>query len=507
MDRRELEHAVALARELKDRYRDDPWWTYKPTEKQHRFLDAILNGHTTEAWLICANRTGKTDGAAYAGAGLARFGRNVPGWSSLPIDPRPTKGWVISATSGASRTVVQPKYFDNGYAGSESHPPFIPSREVEGFNINEQTLKLKNGSIIEFKTAEAKTISMAGAGLDWVHVDEELPKAKYDEIIIRIGGGKRLLLFGACTLLPPEGQIGGVSWMFGDKIKPWIAAGGSEESIPPNWHGSYLLFGASIYDNPYLLPEEIARLESRYPAGSPERMIRLEGRWIAGMQGSRAYPAFDTRIHVRPQASFNSRRPICWIHDFNVEPLVSLLGQRDGDTFRVMRELVLEQGSIPEMVDYFREVIPAHNSEVWIYGDATGKNRHPQTGRSEYQVLVNHMRTYNVPVRLKVPEKNPNVPDRINALQMAFRDERGVSHVEIDPSCVELIADLEEVLRDHRGGIKKTHDRKDPYYRRTHTSDALGYWISYERPVRLARPNTSEVTTKIRQPSYNHATH
>jgi len=97
---------------------------------------------------------------------------------------------------------------------------------------------------------------------------------------------------------------------------------------------------------------------------------------------------------------------------------------------------------------------------------------------------VNIMRTYGVPVRLKVPEANPHVPDRINAVNRSLKDELGAVNIEIDPSCKELVSDLEQVLRDHKGGVKKTHNRRDPYSRRTHASDSLGYWVVYESPIR-----------------------
>jgi len=44
--------------------------------------------------------------------------------------------------------------------------------------------------------------------------------------------------------------------------------------------------------------------------------------------------------------------------------------------------------------------------------------------------------------------------------------------------------DFEEVLSDNKQGIKKTHNKKDPYFRRTHVSDAIGYWIWKEAPPR-----------------------
>lgn len=475
MERDFAEQQAAIRAEVMDRLGRDPWWNWAPLAKQLPFIEAVLAKACREAWFIAANRTGKSDVAAYCGSALARFGRANPKWQARPGEFRPTKGMVLSASTQASRTVVQPKYFENGLGQVESHAPFIPAREVASWNINEQTLKLKNGSIIEFKSAEQKTLTFAGGGYDWIHIDEECPKTIYDELVIRVAGDRSLTIFGACTLLPPEGQVGGVSWMFGEKIKPWLANPAAVD---------YQIFGASIYDNPHILPEEIKRLEARYPVGSVERAIRLDGEYLPGMQGTRAYGSFNSIIHVKPQGEFILRRPIAWTIDFNVDPMISHIGQRDGTVFRFHRELVLEGGDgIQEMCQMFHETAPAGH-EIWLYGDATGQSRSGQTGRSYYQLIVNIMRTYGLALRLKVPEANPHVPDRINAVNVALRGPQGEVNVEVDPSCKELIDDFEQVMRDNRGGIKKSHNRKDPYSRRTHASDDAGYWINYEAPIR-----------------------
>lgn len=502
-DREALESQVLLREELVRRRADDPWFDWQPTEKQIPFIKSILCGEVDEAFMICANRAGKSDAAAYIGSGLARFGRKNPKYQithggDLVVENYATAGWVISVDYPNSRDVIQPKYFDNGMSAGSSHRPFIPAREIEGkFNVTDQILRLKNGSIIGFKSADTKAIKFAGASRDWIHIDEECPKAIYDEATIRISGGNKdgkgrgLLVFGACTLLPPEGQVGGITWMYDEFIKPW-------QRDPASCR--FRLFRASIYDNPHLNKEDIARLESKYPVGSVERKIRLDGEWLPGLQGARAYGSFDSLIHVRPQPEIIPRRPLVWTLDFNVEPMVSLICQRENDLFRVYRELILETGSIDEMVQYFHEAAPSHHGEVWIYGDATGNSRSGQTGRSYYQLILNLMRTYGSPCRLKVPEANPKVPDRINAVNRMLRDEQGVARIEIDPSCNELIDDLEQVLRDARGGIKKTHNRKEPYFRRTHTSDAFGYWINYEEPVRATV--MQRIGRAIRGPSY-----
>ena len=190
------------------------------------------------------------------------------------------------------------------------------------------------------------------------------------------------------------------------------------------------------------------------------------------------------------------RRPLAWIWDFNVEPMVSLIGQRDHGLFRFFRELILEEGNIQEMCELFRSHHPNHLAEIYVYGDSSGKDRSHQTKMTSYQVILNNMKDYPVPIKLRVPEKNPSVTSRIDAMNVAFKDEEGRINMEIDPQCEELISDFEQVISDGKGGIKKTHNRKDPYFKRTHTSDAGGYWVAYEAPVKP----TQEVRNEGRGP-------
>ena len=144
---------------------------------------------------------------------------------------------------------------------------------------------------------------------------------------------------------------------------------------------------------------------------------------------------------------------------------------------------ILVEGNIQEMCEEFKRVHPYHRSEVWIYGDASGSNRTAQTKMSSYQMILNNMVDYPAPCKLKILEKNPSVVDRINSMNVACKGPGGISNLEIDPSCSELIQDMEEVLSDGKQGIKKTTNKKDPYFRRTHMSDALGYWVFYEAPI------------------------
>lgn len=498
MDREKIEKLTEAMDALVARRREDPLSLYPLHEKQKAFVRSVLSREHKENWFIAANRSGKSDAGAYCGAMLARFGVNnskvQPG--RVQVNDRATSGWVSALDFPTSRDVVQPKYFNNGYVpAGQMHAPFIPEHEIQHWSDHDQILRLKNGSIIGFKSAESGRKKYQGAEKDWMHMDEEHPWEIYEESVIRVGN-RPLNFFCTATILPPEGINTTTSWVFSKIIQPWQA--GSMPHIG--------LFGASIYDNPGISREEIARLEAIYPLGSLSRRIRLSGEWLPGIGGSRAYTSFDRQLHVRPQPPISKMRPLCWMWDFNVEPMVSLIAQIDIDkgnpVYRVYKEIVLDEGNITDMCSIFSDHFPGHRAEVWLYGDATSNRRVGQTGKSDYYVILQEMRTLRVPIRMRVPEDNPKVADRVNSVNRVCRDEMGLIRLQVDPSCTELIADMEQVLRDQRGGIMKVRNRKDPYFRRTHTSDALGYFLAFEEPVRPPS-DAIRVIPKIGAPKYS----
>ena len=472
---------LILKQELLSRKKKDPLLLFEPHPKQVKFIDSVVNSNgkgTNENWAFWANRAGKTDAGCFCDAWLARF--------------EGISGWVVSLDYPSSRDIVQPKLFDNGHVSSgASHPPFIPEREIKEWRAGDQILILKNGAIIGFKSCESGRKKFQGVEKGFIHFDEEPPEDIYEECGIRIGGGQTLRTYGTCTLLPPEGEAGGVSWAFPKLIKR--VQNGELKDVS--------LFQASIYDNPFLVKKEIQKLEAKYPPTSLIGRIRLLGEWLPGLAGALAYPNFNCQVNVVEQDRIFKRHPLVWALDFNVDPMVSIVGQRINGIFKVYKEFVLQPGSIPEMARAFRETYLTHGAEIYVYGDATGEHRTAQTGMSDYRILLNSMHTYGVPISLKIPTVNPRVNDRLNAVNIAMKNEEGRVCVEIDPECKELIADFELVTRDTKGGgIRKVYNKKDAYFNRTHLSDALGYWIVMEAPVadiedeNLDRPSITIVT-------------
>lgn len=445
------------------------------------------------------HNSGKTECGSAVGANLARFGPAKPnsiymgaGKDFMEVRDRATSGWVVSLDFNNSQEVVQPKYFDNGFVAGGGNKPFIPEREIKEWRIKDQVLKLKNGSIVGFRSCDSEVKKFQGAGKDWIHFDEEPPKEIFDEATIRVGAGRRLLVFVTCTLLPPPGQVGGVTWSYNEFVKPWQRGELKEAEI----------ITASIYDNPHILPAEIARLEARYGKDSLMGRIRLGGELLPGVSGSRAYPSFDRNIHVRELGEMDPGRPLAWCWDFNVAPMITEVAQLWGNKFKFFDELVIaDGGNIPDMVEKFYERYHDWRSPIWLYGDQTGSNRGSQTGISDWHAIMNCLRPHNFTVAKKIPEKNPFVSMRLNSMQMAFKDEHGESHVEIDPRCRELIEDFESVLLDPGGGIKKSRKPQEAYYQRSHASDGASYLVAYEKPIRESTMNERE-TVKIKDTRY-----
>ena len=412
----------------------------------------------------------------------------------MEVRDRATAGWVVSLDFPNSRDVIQPKYFDNGMVPPGAHAPFIPQREIKEWRQSDQILKLKNGSIIGFKSCDAPASKLQGAGKDWIHFDEVPPKEHFDEAVMRVEGGRSLQIIGTATLLPPVGQRGGVSWVYEEIIKPWQR--GQKPGVE--------VFSAGIRDNPFIGEEEIKVLEAVFPPGSKPHDIRIAGKLIPGLGGALAYHSFDRDTHVKELEPPSSNLPLCWMWDFNVAPMVTLIGQYIGGKFYVYRELVLEEGNIPEMCEYFMNTIDNLDvrSVVYIYADATGTNRNSQTGDTDFRVIQNSVIRYGTAFRMKVKPKNPLVSNRLQAVNRSLKNEWGEANLLIDSSCTELIADMEGVLMDPMGGIKKSKNTQDPYYRRTHSSDALGYWIEYEAPVKRLIEGYKQRVTAIQTPQY-----
>jgi len=442
-----------------------------------------------ECWFFGANRSGKTHSLAKKIACLARFGHHKPSDAlSLPPGP-PASIIVVSVTNDNSRNVVQPKLFNNGLGVSET--PFIPDSEIENWNITNQILFLKNGSKIIFKSCQEGATKFAGYHADMIAFDEPPDEDVYKECTFRVGGGRRLLIRGAATVLPPPGEPGGVSWMYRRKIAPWMQNGRNAKSKNLD------IYSMSIYENPLIPDEELRRLESMYQPGSPEYLIRMKGVLLASIGGAPVYTNFMREYHMNPDLGpehIVPNLPLCLCCDFNQENGVWLVGQKHGQIFKVYDEITLERSDIASMVYEFRSRYPQHQAEIFVYGDATGRRRSDQTGESNYFMIAEYMSGYPCPIRYFVPAANPPVGDRIAAVNRLMRPADGHKRFEMSYRCEQTAADFEGTKYKQNGNIDKDGGR------RSDGADAFGYWAVADSPVMRPVTGAGRSIRSIRSP-------
>jgi hypothetical protein len=229
---------------------------------------------------------------------------------------------------------------------------------------------------------------------------------------------------------------------------------------------------AKPFENRFLLektPDYYERLESSYDP----RFYRQEvlGEYV-NSRSDRVYHCFAPAVHVSAQHYVHTQ-PLLWSLDFNVAPMTSVLAQMEDGKLRIIDEIVLERATTEEACQEFENRYRQHAGRIDVFGDASGRNMHT-TGTSDYTMLQNYLfRAGFRNLRLRVPQRNPPVLNRVQKVNAMLTNALGEVRLEIDPKCKELIKDLEEVMfKPESGVIDKLRD-----LRRTHASDALGYMV------------------------------
>lgn len=227
-------------------------------------------------------------------------------------------------------------------------------------------------------------------------------------------------------------------------------------------------------DNPLLDPEEIE--EARRT--TDPRTFRQE--WEASFEtiAGRAYYAFARKVHVVP-VELDPAAPVAVSFDFNINPAVVVIGQRFGDQARVVHEVYLThmggeatRASTQAAFDWLKS--KQWSGEIRLYGDPAGQSG-KTTGPSDHAVVREIFRKATWCIRPHAP----HVKDRVAAVNARCQTMDGAHHMLIDPSCKNLVTDLEQVVFDKNGDLdKKTNEML------THISDALGYWVHWEWPVK-----------------------
>jgi hypothetical protein len=221
-----------------------------------------------------------------------------------------------------------------------------------------------------------------------------------------------------------------------------------------------------------------------------ERVYRQEFQAsFENLTAGMVYYAFSRSENVHP-VRYDPQLPIFWSLDFNIDPMCSVIGQRDGDRVNILAELALENSNTPEACQAFVRRAgpwlsgPRLGPQLQVYGDATGDSRRTSASKTDWQIVKDSLSNLRARVTFHQAKTNPPVKDRVNCVNAMLRNHAGERRLLVDPGCAALIEDLERVhwKTDPHGNVQAEIDKSD--VRRTHLSDALGYMIAREFAMR-----------------------
>jgi hypothetical protein len=237
--------------------------------------------------------------------------------------------------------------------------------------------------------------------------------------------------------------------------------------------------------NPYLSRFEIEDAKRELDEKSFRQEYEAEWESFIGL----CYYNFDPRIHVEKQPPFNFHLPLHFVMDFNISPCTLLVSQYEDGKMRYKKEYSFDNTSTEQVTEMFCEDFKHQkaNINILIRGDASGKNRTSQTGRSDYDYICEILTSYGFRWEKQLLSHNPPIVDRIRKVTSWLINFNKVPRISVDPACSALIKDLSSQE------LKAGRFPDDAGGKIGHASDALGYDIYYEDRIQKITPVASRI--------------
>lgn len=329
----------------------------------------------------------------------------------------------------------------------------IPRKWIVREHETEMSITLKNGSIIECKGADNPD-TLRGVGLNFVVMDEfQDIRAETWTTIIRPTLAKdrgEALFIGTPKAYNQLYEV----YQFGQDAarKAW-----SSYQFP-------------TITSPFIPESEI--IEAR--RDMDPRTFRQEFEASFETMSGRVYYPFDRKVHVDSSIAFNPHLPIWCGVDFNIDPMsCAIMQPQTNGEIHVVDEIFLRNSNTEELVEELERRYWEYMGQVVIYPDPAGAARQHARGESDLDIF----RTKGF-VRIKVKRKHPPIADRVNAVNRVLKDAAGNIRFKVGAGCANVIESLEQTL--YKAGSRDI----DKAQSMEHITDALGYCIDIERPIR-----------------------
>ena len=427
---------------------------------QEEFINAVLSGDYSFVLFGGAIRGGKTV------ALLSLF--------TLLSKIYPGSRWVIIRKD-------IPTIKRNLYPSWEKIKPsnFI---EKDASDSNQQTVTFTNGSQLIFFAENYDTdkdlnrwkgLEINGAGLEEINECQQQSLFKSFEragsyVIPNSTNQPKPIVCATCN--PSFG------W-----VKDLIYTPYKENTLRENW----LYIQSRIYDNIPLLTEQPDYLPSlKANLNRFQYEVFVEGNWDMQMKtGGEFYKCFEVNNHVGVTL-YNPDLPLHISFDDNVSPYLPLgIFQIQGKNVYMIDEIagVTPNNTVKSVCNEFIRKYPAHETGLFIYGDATAKKEDTklEKGYNFYRLITDALSKYKP--TLRVASSNPSVKMRGDFINTILEKEFNGIKVLIGTNCKKALNDFIAV-KEAADGTKNKETATDPNTKKSyqivgHFSDLFDYLI------------------------------
>lgn len=321
-------------------------------------------------------------------------------------------------------------------------------------NEADLSVEFANGGIVQLKGAENRDglrgVSLSSAVLDeFAFMDQEV----WTEVVRPSTSDQQApVLF----ITSPAG------WNWAKDVFDYALSGKDD-----NWRA----FTFTTEQGGNVKPEEIESAKRELP----ERTFRQE--YLASFEtlSNRVYSYFDRLANVTPNGPSKDSAAELYVGiDFNVSPITAVVAIKAVDQLHVIDEVVIHNSNTTELAAEIKRRYPSH--KIRAYPDPSGKARKTSAigGVTDFTILE------QAGFRVIAPKKAPAVSDRINEVQAMLCNTNGDRRLYVHPRCLGLIKGLDGMT------YKRGTSEPDKSLGLDHVTDALGYLIHSEFPIRPA---------------------
>jgi hypothetical protein len=273
-------------------------------------------------------------------------------------------------------------------------------------------------------------------------------------------------------------------------------------TLPEGW----LYIPAKITDNPHLTEAYKENLKNM-PRFQYE--VFVEGNWDVQMKtGGEFYKCFEINQHVSDNY-YNPDLPLHISFDDNVNPYLPVgIFQIVGKTVYMIDEIagVTPMNTVTGVCKEFIRKYPAHQSGLFIYGDATSRKEDTklEKGYNFYRLITDNLKQYRP--TLRVTASNPSVKMRGDWINNIFEKELGGITIKIGGNCKKTINDFIAV-KEAPDGTKNKETATDPNTKKSyqivgHFSDLFDYLMcsafpneydNYRNPNKITNFETPKI--------------